>query len=174
MDYVNKRRFLNTQYGVRKDGDIFKIGDSSIGVDTGGDIMIKERIFKESKGLCELLTSKKVNTDFIPKNDLKTYKKILTMTNAHLTKYQPDSNINITRGGTFGILLRPSLRNRRDAGSNPHYVLSGQSINGYHGDLYYDESSPAGFSALTKFRAVEAAERKKKVKPQTVGAIKAW
>ena len=93
MDYVNKRRFLNTQYGVRKDGDIFKIGDSSIGVDTGGDIMIKERIFKESKGLCELLTSKKVNTDFIPKNDLKTYKKILTMTNAHLTKYQPDSKL---------------------------------------------------------------------------------
>jgi len=27
---------------------------------------------------------------------------------------------------------------------------------------------------LPKLRAVEAAERKKKVKPQTVGAIKAW
>ena len=28
MPYVYKRRFLDTQYGLRKDGDIFKIGDS--------------------------------------------------------------------------------------------------------------------------------------------------
>jgi len=67
MDYVNKRRFLDTQYGVRKDGDMFMICVSSIGVDTGGDITIKERAFNGSKGMWELLTRKKVNTDFITK-----------------------------------------------------------------------------------------------------------
>jgi len=82
---------------------MFMIGDSPIVVDTGGDITIKERVFMESKGLWVLLTRKKVNTEFITKDDLKTYKQILMMTNAHLTKYQPDGKINITRGKNFGI-----------------------------------------------------------------------
>jgi len=105
---------------------MFMIGDSPIVVDTDGDITIKERVFKGSKGLWELLTRKKVNTEFITKDDLKTYKKILTMTNAYLTKYQPDGNINITRGKNFfGISLHLSLRNQREAGSNLRYVVSG-------------------------------------------------
>jgi len=48
------------------------IGDSPIAVDTDGDITIKERVFKGSKGLWELLTLKKVNMEFITKDDLKT------------------------------------------------------------------------------------------------------
>jgi len=46
MPYVYKGRFLDTQYLVRKDGDMFMIGDSPIVVDTVGDITIKERLFK--------------------------------------------------------------------------------------------------------------------------------
>ena len=61
------------------------IGDSSIGVDTDGAITIKDRMFKGSKGLWELLTRKNVNTEFITKDDLKTYEKKLIMTNGHLT-----------------------------------------------------------------------------------------
>ena len=45
------------------------IGDSPIGVDTGGDITIKERVFKVLKGLWELLTRMKVNTEFITKDN---------------------------------------------------------------------------------------------------------
>jgi len=80
---------------------MFMIGDSPIVVDIVGDITSKDRVFKGSKGLWELLTRKKVNSEFITKDDLKSYKKILTMTNAHLTKYQPDGNINITREKKF-------------------------------------------------------------------------
>ena len=72
MPYVYKWRFLYTHYGVRKDGDMYMIGDSPIAVDTDGDITIKERVFKGSKGLWELLTLKKVNMEFITKDDLKT------------------------------------------------------------------------------------------------------
>ena len=86
---MHKRRFIDTQYGVRKDGDMFMIGDSPIVVHTVGDITIKDRVFKGSKGLWELLTRKKVNTEFITKDDLKSYKKILTMTNAHLINISP-------------------------------------------------------------------------------------
>ena len=51
MHYVYKRRFLDTHYGFRKDADMFMTGDSPIVVDIGGDITIKERVFKASKGL---------------------------------------------------------------------------------------------------------------------------
>jgi len=49
---------------------MFMIGDSTIVVDTGGDITIKERVFKGSKGLWELWTRKKINTEFITKDQL--------------------------------------------------------------------------------------------------------
>jgi len=71
MPYVYKRRFLDTQYGVRKNGDNFMIGDSTIVVDTNGDMTIKDRVLKGSKGLWELLTRKNVNTEYITKEDLK-------------------------------------------------------------------------------------------------------
>jgi len=51
MPYVYKRRFLDTQYGVRKEGNTFMIGDFPVLVDTSGDITIKDRVFKASKGL---------------------------------------------------------------------------------------------------------------------------
>jgi len=86
---------------------MFMIGDSPIVVDTSGDITIKDRVFKRSKGVWELLTLKKMNTEFITKDDLKSYKKILTMTNAHFTQYQPDGNINITRGKKFRGMVAP-------------------------------------------------------------------
>jgi len=40
MPYVYKRRFLGTNYGVRKDSDMYIIGDSPIVVETGGDITL--------------------------------------------------------------------------------------------------------------------------------------
>ena len=54
MPYFYKRRFHDTKYGVRKDGDIYMKGDFPILVDTDGDITIKDRVFKRSKGLREL------------------------------------------------------------------------------------------------------------------------
>jgi len=111
MPFVYKRRLLDTQYGIRKDGDILMIGDSPIVVNTEGGLTINFRVFKGAKGLWELLTRKKVNTEFITKDDLKSYKKILTMTNAHLTQYQPTVTLIYYGGKHFGISLRPSLRN---------------------------------------------------------------
>ena len=62
MPYVYKRRFLDTQYGVRKEGNMFMIGDSPVLVDTSGDTTIKDRVFKGSKGLWELLKRKNKKT----------------------------------------------------------------------------------------------------------------
>jgi len=82
MPYVYKRRFIDTQYRIRKDGGTFKIGDSLMLVDQDGAITIKENEFRGSEGLWELLTRKNLNKD-----DLRKYKKILLLTNAHLDGY---------------------------------------------------------------------------------------
>jgi len=83
------REFHDTQYGKRKDGDIFKIGDYLVLVGQDGDITNKEKEFRGSKGLWELLTRKTANKEHVTLNDLRTYKKILLLTNANLEGYQP-------------------------------------------------------------------------------------
>jgi len=102
MPNVNKRRFLDTQYG-----DMFMIGDSQRAVDNSGYITIKYRMFKGSQSPWELLKRKKVSMEFITKDDLKTYKKILMMTKALLTLYPSDGNINITRRKKFRDVIAP-------------------------------------------------------------------
>jgi len=47
VPYFNIKPFLYTQYGIRKVGDLFMIGDSAILVDTDSDITIKG---EESRG----------------------------------------------------------------------------------------------------------------------------
>jgi len=49
MPHMYKKRFLDTQYGIRKVGDIFMIGDSQIVVDTRGDITIKTKCLRDRR-----------------------------------------------------------------------------------------------------------------------------
>ena len=99
--YLYGRPFLDAQYGIREDGDIFMIGDSTLTVDSDSDITIKGKHFRGTGGLWEPLTRKNVNYEIITSNELKTYKKILKMTIAHLTGYEPGSNIRTERGAKF-------------------------------------------------------------------------
>jgi len=64
-------------------------------------------LFLSLYAMSRLLTRKNVNTEAVTKDDLKSYKKILKMTNAHLTQYQPDGNIIITRGKKFREIIAP-------------------------------------------------------------------
>jgi hypothetical protein len=81
------------------------IGDSALSVDSDSDIWIKGRRFKGTRGLWELLSRKNVKRETITAADLKTYKKILTMTNAHLEGYEPGSDIHIERGPKFRNII---------------------------------------------------------------------
>jgi hypothetical protein len=75
--YESKKRDLDTDYGIRRDGDEFMIGDSRVGVDSNGIIHIKNVQFPATKGLWELLTPKRVNKDSVTTADLKQFKTIL-------------------------------------------------------------------------------------------------
>ena len=52
--------------------------------DTDGVITIKGKNFRGSECVLELFTRKKVNRKHVTSEDLRTYKKILLMTNDHL------------------------------------------------------------------------------------------
>jgi hypothetical protein len=57
------RRFLDKQYGIRREDGMFMISNSNLSVDDASDITIKEKRFKGTRGLWELLTPKNFNTD---------------------------------------------------------------------------------------------------------------
>jgi len=84
-------------------------------VDTDSDITIKGKEFRGSTGLWELLTSKSVDRRKITTHDLKKYKKILELTNAHLTDYRPGADIQITRGSKYREVIAPSSHISGDA-----------------------------------------------------------
>ena len=92
------------------------IGDSPVSIDPDGNITIKGRVFRGTEGLWEMLMSKNVNTQLVGKEDLKKYKKILILTNAHLTRYQPGDNFNITRGKKFRDIIAPLFAKPKGGG----------------------------------------------------------
>ena len=126
--YVYKRRFLDTQYGIRKDGDIFKIGDSSVLVVRECGIKIKEKVFRVSEKLWELLTRKSVNKVHVASDDLRTYKKILLLSNAHLMGYNPGGFINVSQGKTFRLIFATLSRGPKDEVSNRCYAVHGKVL----------------------------------------------
>ena len=56
MPHVYKGRFIDTQFCMLKDGDIFKIGDSAVLVDQDGSNTITDKEFRGSESLWELFT----------------------------------------------------------------------------------------------------------------------
>jgi len=92
---------LDTQYGIRKDGDNLKIGNSNVLVDSFSNITIGGKQFEETEDLWKLLRRKNVDYNSIDINDLHKYKTILEMKNAHLKGYKAGGKIQISRGIKF-------------------------------------------------------------------------
>jgi len=64
----------------------------------------------------ELLTRKKVNNRLVTSNDLKQYKTILEMTNAHLEGYEPDANVFTSEGLKFRDVISKLFSGTRQGG----------------------------------------------------------
>ena len=95
-------RFLYKQNCFRKEYDgRYIIGDSPLSVDDTSDISIKGKHFKCTRGLWQLLKRKNVNRGDVTTDDLKLYKTILQLTNAHLQGYEPGGNVHTPHGPKF-------------------------------------------------------------------------
>jgi hypothetical protein len=73
------------------------IGDSTLSVVDTSDISKMGETFSLYPGLWDLLTCKNVNTAVITTDDLKSYKNILQLTNAHLQGYELKGNVQASR-----------------------------------------------------------------------------
>jgi len=151
MHYVYKRRFLDTQYGIRKDGDTFKIGGITVLVHQDDDITINENEFRGFEGLWELLTRKNVNKEHVTSDNLRKYKKILLLTNAHLEGYDPACVINVGRGKNFREIIVPLFARPigRGVESGFHRAWKNTKMS----SLYYNPEKQTAFSTLDKLSA---------------------
>ncbi len=107
-------RFLDEQYGIRRDGNTLMIGSGAVTADEKSNISRGGTRFKCTRGLWELFTHKNINSDVIKKSDLNAYKRILVLTNAHLAGYEPGGDIQISRGAKYAKVISKLLpQNRR-------------------------------------------------------------
>ena len=74
---ARSRHFLDTQYGIRKDGEQLMIGVSPVFTDPDDNITTKGIAVRGTERLLELVTRKNVNTQLIGKEDPKIYIKSL-------------------------------------------------------------------------------------------------
>jgi hypothetical protein len=85
------------------------IGNTIFGVDADGNIHFGEPEtaikFKATKGLWELLTRKKVDKYLVKEDDMQKYKNILELPNAHLERYEPGADIQISTGANFRDII---------------------------------------------------------------------
>jgi len=74
-------------------------------VDTNSNFYIRDKHFRGTRGLWELLTRKKVDNRLVSANDLKRYKSILNLTSAHLEGYEPSAPIHVSREMKFRTVI---------------------------------------------------------------------
>jgi hypothetical protein len=99
--YLYNKRFLYRQYSIKKEGNVFKIGDSTLTLDEQSNIHITGKEIKGTVGLWVFLTRNKVDKKKIATAELKNYKPKLDMTHAHLEGYEPSGSIQISNGPKY-------------------------------------------------------------------------
>ena len=63
--FIHEKGMLDVDYGLRKVGDKFYIGNSAVRVDSDSNLYIHNKRFKGTRGLWELLTRKIVNQKLV-------------------------------------------------------------------------------------------------------------
>lgn len=93
-------------YGVRKDGDKYKIGNTNVNFDQS-DIIINGEKYNYSRGLYDLLFRLKPEVRYQTEDDLKSYKDILKKTSAHRINYDPRSKLRHSATFKYLKIIRP-------------------------------------------------------------------
>src|SRR5436190_193349 len=89
---------MDTVYGVRPDGTGgTMIGDSKIAF-SNTHVYVQANVYRVTPGLMELLFMQIPNSHLITSDDVKVYKEIVLLTNAHRQAYSAEKPINSNRG----------------------------------------------------------------------------
>jgi hypothetical protein len=114
-DHQSNYNSLDRVYGIRSDGKRWLLGDSPI--EAENDIIkIKDKSFRGSQGLYELLFLKNPDSKFYNAKDLDTYKEMLLLTNAHKQRYESTKQVNSNRGTKYMNIIKGLVQNTAGSG----------------------------------------------------------
>lgn len=118
-------------FGIRRENGYNKIGNQ--GVNINQDILnVANNKFELTEGLKELLTKSKPQLNY-SNEDLKVYKQILMLTNAHLIKYQDGNDINVNKSYKYRYIIS-KLFNKTKKGRGIEFKNTM-----YPNIIYYDD-----------------------------------
>ena len=145
-------------------------------MDIDGNIHIKNVEFPATQGLWELLTRKRVDKKLITNADLKQYKTILKMTNAHLEGYDPEANIRISKGNKFMDVISRLFPGGPDSGVEAALRREWVTYKVMLRRLFTDPPAPSAFSSLHKLQQAvrHAPSSKQQTKKKTPTQKKEW
>lgn len=126
VSQVNSPKFDNI-YGIRKNGSDYKIGNTKVDFDSGGDIVIKNKKYAYTKGLYDLLFYAKPPPGYT-KDDLSQYKQILNDTNAHKKNYDHGSTVRSNSSYKYSKIIKPMIY-KRGQGLHDYLKLDMNSSN---------------------------------------------
>jgi hypothetical protein len=109
-----------------------------------------------------IIVRKNVNKEHVTSDDLRKYKKILLLTNAHLEGYDPAGAINDGRGKKFGEIFAHFSRGPNSGVSNWGYAVYGKNTK--LTAIYYNPEKQTAFSTLDKLAAAIPRKNKSDVK----------
>ena len=115
-EYLSKP-FRDTTFGVRKEGKHHYIGNKHVIITEDDDIVIKEdgERFLGTKGLWELITSKKPNKGSYNEYDYRNYERLMRKTNALHRDYDPTNPLpRGSKSDKWKFLLSPIWSTREE------------------------------------------------------------
>ena len=89
-DDVNRKEKIDSIFGIRKEGDVWKIGNKRVTLNPDDSMIVGDEIYKGTPGFWSLVVEKNPKT-FTP-TDYKRYKELLYETSALHQEYNPLSH----------------------------------------------------------------------------------
>lgn len=111
----DRAKDLDKTYGIRNSGRHWMLGDSNIAV-SGKLFHVKDKWFRGTPGLYELLFLKKPDDRTYDAHDLKTYREMILLTNAHRQRYERGKQVNSNKGIKYMNIIKGLLKAKTGTG----------------------------------------------------------
>lgn len=103
---TDEDNIIDKRYGIRRDDNDFKIGDSHVFLTNDDDVIISNKQYKITPGLAQLLFLKNPNRNEYTEEDLQNYKTIILDTNAHRKRYFPLGKIVKSNSNKYKNIIK--------------------------------------------------------------------
>lgn len=117
--YLFKKEKMDLIYGVRYDGDNWKMGNKIVKISEDDDMALMDPHdetnyieFQATPGLMDLIMYKEPHSELWTQEDLKMYKKILEFTNAHRRLWRKQEQLKGSSGTKWTNVIKPLVEGK--------------------------------------------------------------